>query len=285
MRCPRRDTYIGLSTSSDRLEDLANDALADIRATFQRKIEYGVATNALADTRYRLSNAYPDLLFLKNPRTRSGRFIEGSKRVYLLSHEEWLANGKLTVGANYLGRYLYAPAVILLHDKTEIPYSWCRNVLTHETLHSVSLYSRIWSSSTSLVQKHEALIEGITECLLGYILLKQHPDCYESWKSNDPDMCTIAYRERVRLFCSLAQKIGITPLVDFYLSAEGSFTGPWNRFIQSIRLLGYTKFKYELNEQTAFREPLFREVCMRSVEGFKKIYDSFPKSLDFSRIG
>jgi len=285
VRCPRRDTYISLPTTSDRLEDLANEALEGIRDTFQRETEYGVATNALADTRYRLSSMHPDLLFLKNPRTRSGRFIEGSKRVYLLSHEEWLANGKLTGGPNCLGRYLYGPAVILLHDKTETPFSWCRNVLTHETLHSVSLYSRIWSSSTNLVQKHEALIEGITECLLGYILLKQHPDCYESWKSNDPDMCTIAYRERVRLFCSLAQKIGITPLVDFYLSAEGSFTGHWNRFIQSIRLLGYAKFKYELNEQSAFREPFFREVCMRSVEGFKKIYDSFPKSLDFSRIG
>jgi hypothetical protein len=128
------------------------------------------------------------------------------------------------------------------------------------------------------------LIEGITECLTGYVLFKKRPECYATWKLNSQGNCRIAYRETTRLFCSLAQIIGITPIASFYLSTETSFNAPWNRFVESIRSVGSNRFSYALSESTAFREHLFREESVKSIADFNKIYDSQAKSLDFSRI-
>ncbi len=106
--------------------------------------------------------------------------------------------------------------------------------------------------------------------------------CLFSWKIGGQGNCQIAYREITKLFCSLAQFIGINPIASLYLSTETSFNIPWNRFIASIRS-SYNQFSYALSESTAFREPLFREECVKSVASFKRIYDSQIKSLDFSR--
>lgn len=281
MHCSLSEKYLGRATTDSGLENLEREALNDIRTLFQRPIEYGVRTEDLNDIRYRISNQDPLFLFLRNPLTGGGRFIEGTKRVYILNHAEWIANPRLTETPAYIGRYLYGPAVILLHHSLD---SWCRNVLIHETLHSVSLYSRIWDSFPDIVMRHDALIEGINECLTGYVLLKKRPECYSVWKLDSPGNCRIGYRGRTRLFCSLAQIIGISPMVSFYLSSETSFNSPWNQFIESIRSIGPNQFSYALNESTVFRESDFREECVRSFPGFKKIYDSLAKSLDFSRI-
>jgi hypothetical protein len=284
LHCSLSEKYLGRATTNSGLEDLEREALNDIGTLFQRPIEYGVRTEDLSDIHYRISNQDPLFLFLRNPRTGGGRFIEGSKRVYILNHVEWIANPRLTHTPASLGRYLYGPAVILLHSNDNRSESWCRNVLIHETLHSVSLYSRIWNNFPDIISKHRALIEGINECLTGYVLLKKHPECYGVWKLDSPENCRIAYRERTRLFCSLAQIIGISPMVSFYLSSETSFNSPWNQFIESIRSIGSNRFSYTLNESTAFRESDFRETCVRSFPDFKKTYDSLAKSLDFSRI-
>lgn len=284
MNCPQSDQYISRAGTDAGLEGLEREALGEIQASFRCVVEYGVPASELNDIRYRISNQDASFLFLKNPRTGGGRFIEGAKRVYILNHPEWIANQRLTDRPAVLGRYLYDPAVVLLHSDGSIPVSWCRNVLVHETLHSVSLYSRICSNPLDIISKHHALIEGITECLTGYVLLKRHPDCYGIWKSSVRGRCTIAYREITRLFCSLAQVIGIDPLASFYLSLERGFNIPWNQFIESIHSAGFTRFNYVLDERTAFREPLFREECVRSITGFKRTYDSEAKSLDFSQI-
>jgi hypothetical protein len=266
------------------LDGLENEVFCAIQASFRTAPKYGVPTSELSDIRYRISNEDATGLFLRNPRTGGGRFIEGEKRVYVLSHAEWIANTRLTDTPMNIGRYLYEPAVILLHGNGSIPVSWCRNTLIHETFHSISLYSRIWNIFPGILSRHLSLIEGITECLTGYVLFKRHPDCYAIWKSNARGKCAVAYRESTRLFCSLSQLIGIDPIANLYLSLEREFSAPWNRFIESVHSASFNSFNYALNEGVAFREPLFREQCVKSITGFKKIYDSESKSLDFSQI-
>jgi hypothetical protein len=266
------------------LGELEEESINDIRTSLRCIAEYGVRTEDLTEIRYRISNQDALFLFLRNPRTTGGRFIEGIKRAYVLNHDEWIANTKLAGNAAALGRYLYEPAVILLHSNAGTFGSWCRNVLIHETLHSVSLYSRIWNIFPDIIARHRALIEGINECLTGYVLFKKRPECYSIWKLNSQENCRIAYRETTRLFCSLAQIIGINPITNFYLSTETDFNASWNRFVESVRSVGSNRFSYALSESTAFREPLFRDECVKSIADFRKIYDSQARSLDFSRI-
>jgi len=96
--------------------------------------------------------------------------------------------------------------------------------------------------------------------------------------------CSISYRESVKLWCSFSQVVGIADLAKFYLSSEENFANPWNNLGQSVNTLGFTRFRYQLSEQNAFREPQFREVCVQSLPGFKEIYDSPKECFNFSRI-
>ena len=284
MNCPQSDRYIEIAGSVEGLEGIVKEAFDDIHASFRCRVDYGVPASELSASRYRFSNPDVTRLFIRNLRTGIGRFIEGTKRVYILNNDEWMATQRLTMGPQYAGIYCYPPAVILLHSNGNAPNSWCRNVLIHETLHSVSLYSRIWDNPSGIIARHKMLIEGITECLAGYVLLKKHLDCYDAWKLSVQGKCAIGYRQTTRLFCSLAQVIGIDPLANFYLSLEKEFAAPWKKLSESIHSAGYTKFKYVLDDHTAFRENLLRDECVQFINDFKKIYDSDALSLDFSKI-
>ena len=285
MACPRSDQYRSSSRTSDDLEALGKEALADITASLQCNVQYGLATEDLSDIRRCLSTRTTDstFLFLKNPRG-AGRFIEGRTRFYVLNDDEWQANRKMTLGPNYMGSYVYVPAAVLLHKSSNPAFSWCRTALIHETLHSTSLYSRIFENPIGIIPNHKFLNEGITECLTGYVLLKRRPDCYATWKLSMLGQCGVAYKQQTKLFCSLAQIIGITPLAKFYLSLEKEFNSPWSKFLGAIHSAGFAKFNYSIDGQKAFRENLFRDECIKNIAGFKKIYESDARALDFSKI-
>jgi hypothetical protein len=282
--CPQSSQYTSRAGTAEGLDSIGKEALDDIQATFQCGVEYGIPTSELNEARYRVTFQDAARLLIRNPRTGVGRYIDGTKRIYILNDDEWLVNQVLTIGPTYLGTYTYNAAVVLVHSSTHLPVSWCKNILVHETLHSVSLYSRIWNNPPDIIPKHKMLIEGMTECLTGYILFKRHLGCYDVWKSSIQGKCEVAYRPTTRLFCSLAQLIGIKPIADFYLSVAREFNAPWNQFTTAIHSAGFTKFRFSLSQQTAFREALFREECIKSIAGFKKIYDSDAKALDFAQI-
>lgn len=281
MNCPQNDQYIRIAENSEGLEKIGREALEDVTASFQCSVEYGVTTSELSNFR---SSMDQTRLFITNPITSGGRFIEGNKRFYVLSNEEWMSNSHLGIVPMYNGAYHYISATILLHSNKDAPFSWCRNVLLHETLHSVSLYSRIWNNPFGVIAKHRPLAEGLTECLTGYVILKRYPDCYNVYQSNIQGTCGIAYRQTTKLFCSLAQVIGIAPLANFYLAQEKEFKSPWGRLLEEIHSVGFNKFSFPLDEQKAFREAAFRDECVKSIAGFKKIYDSAVRSLDFSKV-
>jgi len=287
--CSQHETYVTSATTSTGLEALTQEALSDIQASFNCNVQFGVPETELTEIRYRLSNPDPSFLLIRNPRTGIARFIEKTNRSFVLNHDEWLANQRWTGGPTFIGRYLYGPAAILLHSfEGSGAVYWCRNTLIHEVIHGTSLYSRIWYDSFDIIEKHTALNEGITEFLTGYVLFKKHRDCYVTWKASNQEKCAIAYgrfgKERTKLFCSLAQIVGINPIANLYFSNGADFDSPWNKFIHDIRTAGFNKFKFALDKNTVFREAQFREECVKSIPGFTKIYDSKVKALDFSLI-
>jgi hypothetical protein len=284
VHCSISDAYLLKAKSDTGLAELEKEAIDDVQTSFNFHATYGIPTSELFNVRYNISNQDELALFLKNPRTGGGRFLDAPKRVFIVQHHEWLANQRLTVSPNNRGRYLYVPAIILLHENGDNKNSWCKKTLVHESLHSISLYSRIWNKFPDILSRHQTLIEGITECLTGYVLFKRHPSCYNGWKTNQLDRCSISYKEMVRLWCSFCQVVGIGDLAKFYLSSKDNFSDPWSEFVQSINSLGFKKFNYPLNELTAFREPQFREVCIKTLPGFKEIYDTQTKCFDFSKI-
>lgn len=284
MDCPQSEQYLNLLRTTGGLENVAEEAFQDIQSSFQCPVDYGLPSTELTAVRYRFSNPDQTRLLIRNPRTGIGRFIEGTRRVYVLTNDEWMANRHLTTDPRWAGAYSYPPATILLHSNGNAPNSWCRNVLIHETFHSVSLYSRIWDNPQGIIARHKFLIEGITECLTGYVLFKKHLSCYNVWKLSSQGKCAIGYRPTTKLFCSIAQIIGIDPLANFYLSLERNFSAPWNKFLEEIHSKGFTKFRYPLDHSTAYRENLFRDECVKNINGFKRIYDSNTQSLDFSQI-
>jgi len=284
VHCPISDEYLDKAKSNSGLAELEKEALENIQASFNFQAIYGTSTNELFNVRYRISNQDPYALFLKNPRTHGGRFLDPPKRVFILEHAEWLANQRLTGPPSRRGLTIYDLAAVLLHENGNNSNSWCRKTLIHETLHSVSLYSRIWNKFPSIIAKHYMLIEGITETLTGYVLFKCHQNCYDRWKTNQLDRCSISYRESVRLWCSFSQIVSIMELAKFYLSLTNNFTDPWSQLVQSIHSAGFTQFNYQLSEDSAFNEPQFREVCVKSLLGFKKIYESQTESFDFSKL-
>lgn len=283
MHCSISDAYLNQAKNDNGLSQLEKEAFDDIKASFNLQIEYGIPTSGLLNVRYLISNRNLSEVFLVNPRTRGGCFLEAPKRVFVVENHEWLANPRLLGPPAWRGAYRFPIAAILLHENGDMKNSWCRTTLIHETLHSISLYSRIWDVFPNIFSKHLLLVEGVTECLTGYVLFKRQQSCYNEWKIGQMERCSISYKENVRLWCSFSQIVGIAGLAEFYLSLGNNFSAPWNQFLQSVRAKGF-RFDYQLDERKVFREPAFREVCVKSLPGFKKTYDSLATCFDFSKI-
>ena len=286
MHCSMSDEYISKASNNSEPAQLESEILQDIQATFNISPTYGIPTENIFAIRYQydVQTQDPKALFLKDPLTRSGRFLEAPQRIFVVSDSEWRANPHLTGHPMRRGCSAYRIAAILLHENGDNKNSWCRKTLTHEILHSVSIYSRIWDRFPNIMRLRRFFREGITECLTGYLLLKRHKECYEEWETNKLYRCTISYQQHVRTWCSFCQCVGIKDLAKFYLSTQENPVETWQQLVQSVHAKGFKKFNYQLNPNSAFREPQFRQICINSFPDFKAIYLSLSKCLDFSRI-
>lgn len=282
MHCSLSDAYLVKANSDSGLTELEMEALDDIQSAFGRQVQYGIPTSELPNVRYAISNEDVSALLLRSNKTP--RYVQAPQRVYVLKDYDWRLNNRLVKDTQARGLYWYKAAVILLHENDDNNNSWCRKTLIHETLHSVSLYSRISATFPEITIRHRSLLEGINEFFTGYVLFKRHPDCFVNWKSNQVSRCSVSYRGSVKLFSSLCQVVGIIPLADFYFSQQTTFSSPWNGFTQATKAAGFRSFNYLLDERTAFRESDFREVCVKSLTGFKDIYESDTSCFDFSKM-
>lgn len=284
VHCSVSDNYVGKAVDNIGLSGLEAEALQDIQSALHLPATYGIPTEEILSVRQRIETLDQDALFVKDPLTRGGFFLDAPKRVFVLDDFKWRANQSLTRSPVTCGQYLYEPAVILLHENGDNRNSWCRHTLIHEVLHSVSIYSRIHDRFSEVIPLHEPLIEGITECLVGYILLKTHPECYQGWIKGQFSRCSVCYRERVRLWCSLCQGVGVNSTTKFFLSQQADINAAWNDFVHTIQAMDHKSFNYQLEVNKAFKEPVFKQVCADSIPGFTKVYESLTRCLDFSQV-
>ncbi len=286
MHCAMSDEYIGKASNNSGLSQLEKEVLHDIQATFNISPTYGIPPESIFAVRYNYETKTQNsqALFLRDPLTQSGRFLEAPQRIFVVSDPEWRASRHLNTNIGWRGCYGYNIAAILLHENGDNKNSWCRTTLTHEILHAVSSYSRIWDMFPNLMRLHRFFIEGITECLTGYLLLNNHKECYEKWKSNKLFRCTISYEQHVRTWCAFCQCVGIEDLAKFYLSTHEDPVKNWQQLVRSVHAKGLKKFNYQINPSRAFREPQFRQICINSFPDFMANYLSLSKSLDFSCI-
>ena len=270
---------------------MKEEALQDINGVLGIQPHFGITDNELFEARYRLEHLNPrrtrltQIVALNIPMRLL--FFQGNRRIWNVNYLTWAhpANRHIIRSVNSRACYLYDSGSILLHDPI-----WCRQSMIHELLHSTSLFSKIfftYNQNRARMRWWElqrVLREGITETLTGYILRKKYADCYEAWRTDRFEECSVSGRSRVKLWCSLCQHIRINKLAEFYLSEQNNLSDPWNQFVRSVIDMGYEEFSYPLNENIGFNDGRFRQICIDTIPGFRETYDSLNDSLDFYKI-
>jgi len=141
--------------------------------------------------------------------------------------------------------------------------NWCRTCLIHETLHSVSIFA----ANVSLGFRYLFFREGITEFLNGYVLWKQYPICYKSWKEGRyPSWCAMSYSYRTMAkiwytFCRFVDFDIVKRL--FFGNGEHNWGRVWGRFLDEIHNAGYN-FRDPLRGNIGRLQDRFLDQCKRS---------------------
>lgn len=104
------------------------------------------------------------------------------------------------------------------HDKTGrtllIKGEWCFANLIHETLHSRSVFSKKMASSNL-----DFISEGLTELLVGMVLRKKLPNCFNKWKT--ASSCFLEpYEKYVKPWYYLTYKKNFERIVNLYFNID-----------------------------------------------------------------
>lgn len=92
--------------------------------------------------------------------------------------------------------------------------NWCFSHLIHEALHSRSVFSKEYPPITHL----RFISEGLTELLVGLVLMKRIPKCYNIWHMN---RCFASdYISYVKPWYYLTFKIDFSPIVSLYFDVK-----------------------------------------------------------------
>ena len=290
MKCARCDTY-SRSITREQIDRLKEEVLADISDVFGIEPHFGISDQELPDVRYRLDQIRDSektkITEIISPNVPQRLlFLQGDRRIWVLNTLTWQhpRNRDIIRIPNARGIYLYDSGSILLHSP-----KWCRQAMIHEILHSTSIFSRIANNYNNrrgqwIWPTQRPLREGLTETLTGYILNKKYNDCYERWKSNSYDECSISEPNNVKLWCSLCHCLDIRDVSEFYLSQALNLNGPWRRFVDKINETGHAEFEYALNETTSFNVKSFQQRCVDAISGFRDTYESLSECFNFDNI-
>jgi len=105
------------------------------------------------------------------------------------------------------------------HPKTGkiflIEGEWCFSNLIHEALHSRSAFSKITPPQKNL----EFVSDGLTELILGLVLKRSIPPCYEKWQI--VNSCFLSpYEKFVKPWYYLTFKVDFKPIVLLYFDVK-----------------------------------------------------------------
>lgn len=162
--------------------------------------------------------------------------------------------------------------------------SWCLKTLIHETLHCTAI-----TVKRPDLDMYQEMFEGLTEFYTGYTMFRQYTNCYQAWKKEDYEVCSIGESvDFVRLLGAICHFVSIDDLAAIYFwQGHGNWEDSFRRFVQSVRRSGYPKFRNILKTVggLALRIRLIDE--SRRAFGkarFDDVFESREKSLDYATM-
>lgn len=261
MKCEEGQKYTAVASDWRTLEKHLDDANVDIKTTlFHASQSPSISTSMFFRTR---SAAGDEILS-----------IPANRRIVEISENAWLLNIPIRSGEP---RGIQYP----LHDKILLKQgNWCRETVLHEALHRFSIFSH----EVELRRRFSSFEDGLTEFLVGLVLFKKYPECYQRWKDRTIKECSMTYRWSVMRFFAFSCFIDVESLIRLYFSQPNiDWKAAWPRFIDDIRNSGYPAFHDVI--QTCFwadpPETFFTE-C-EDVFGirFRQLYSS---PIEYSKI-
>ena len=91
---------------------------------------------------------------------------------------------------------------------------WCFSNLIHEALHSRSVFSKEYPPPTNL----KFISEGLTELLVGLVLMEKIPSCYEIWHANK--CFSSDYIPFIKPWYYLTFKMDFNPIISLFFDTK-----------------------------------------------------------------
>ncbi len=181
-------------------------------------------------------------------------------------------------GGELRGVTVYESGKILLN-----PGYWCLETLIHETLHSVSIFSQ----RKDLGVTYRPLIEGLTECLTGYLLFRRYQYPYENCVNSADRPCKYTYAYETRVWCSFCHVIGISETYPMYFwDGNTAWEKLFQGFVDRIHQLDYPTFANILTSHSKLpaMTQLHQQCGINFKDAYGNAYRSLEGRLDFSGV-
>ncbi|MGD0029476.1 MAG: hypothetical protein ABSC91_11115 [Candidatus Bathyarchaeia archaeon] len=178
--------------------------------------------------------------------------IGASQKILEVSLDDFRRIGNLKrIDTGYAGAYHPKSGRIFL-----VKERWCYSNLIHETLHSRSAFSK----DDVLKDNLKFIFEGLTEFLVGLVLKKKIPRCYEQWKV--VNSCFLSsYSELVKPWYYISKNTDFEPIISLYFKVTEKYP---------LKKLGKTLQKSIGGEF----ENVFSDECIQKRAVFDKFKDA-----------
>jgi len=259
LSCPGRELYIANTNTLSGLEKRLEDAIQEIRSSFDFAQIRGIQAE------------------LPLKRRSNGQVLQtlaDNVRIWILEKRTW---DQVFGPSREKGRYYPLGHKILLKDE-----NWCRKTMLHESLHSVSIFSH--SQNWNLFEMTKLFAEGLTEFLTGLLLWRLHRNCYENWRfGRFPQWGSVSYPKETKIFLAFCGCVNAQSLLDLYLGTQtNDLLEAWSSFITAIRHDTEKRFKDVFHEGERIGLIVaFKNECERQ---FGKKFRKLQKLLDYSRV-
>jgi hypothetical protein len=267
--CPLRPDIVKQLSRPDGLEQALDDLLCKVTQTIYRQTQFVCSPGSILISLVSMG--------------RARRLSPVQERVIELEEIDVRENfpqlARLSSPGSLRGMYVYPPIgkIFLIKNR------WCLETLIHEMLHSTSVFVE----RPDLRSRCDDLMNGLTEFYAGYLMYNHWRECYDAWKRETYDICSVTYSPFVKLWAAMCHFINIKELANIYFwlghsNWEISFQG----FVDRIHDLGYRRFRniLEIKKRIALRVYLEQECKDNFGRKFEQILGSRDECLDFSSM-
>lgn len=205
------------------------------------------------------------------------KFQNGQPIVREISEEESIAEYRRRIKGVYRSKH---------KDMELVRGLWCIQTVFHESLHAVSAIQQL---EEAILLK--PLFEGLTECLTGYLLYKEHQYSYHNcWKAENTNFkCRIPdlYVPNCKRWGSFFHFLPVQVIIPLYFEPIYDWKKMCGKFVELIHNKGYTNFNDVLGDIITNRSitdlSLWRE-CEKVFKKKFKVYSWTYMGLDFSNL-